>query len=778
MRRTLRLAALMLAMTGAAALALEPPVLLDFGDRNQAVEDGFIAAGSEGYDAARGFGWEGRSGYHFADRHSPEVPTYHRAGEVALYDLVRDCLTIIGPNSFRIDVPDGAYDVTVWVGDLSMTETRPDLWVTVGADAVMAGETTFGGQVRELTFPTQVTGGALRIEFDGRGPQKYLPVVAIAVRALDAPREFAVAARTIPEEPGTPEDYLLNWRMYLDELQADWEQAQRDLQAAGRWSDDWAARLAELRAQPGYRPVYASGTSMLERMAMLAGAEPDATDLIAVLQEVGLDGLTSRDLLLTRAQVAAGMTPLAAAAGLEHLPADAEGISFIRILQADGTYRAIEGAYSPWDPAMTHVFARAWSPLANLAQYCDLAWIDEPRGAWGSGGIGDYSEPAQAAFRAWARVQGLDELAARGIPTPERSWDFYRFYRWRMSATAGMVARAWEPLGIDMRIVPGNGILGPETVNHNTMWPPSTVRAGMGVASWMYAGGRASAEVLRATERELGGFVLPFAALWQDPDQCVEQAALVASAGCREGLHLWQPGTIFNAIERPRWLAAASEITRMVQALSGLQHDAGLHLYCPDSLVYNDLVDFSRTEASRWTAVQDALQVANVDYRVTLTCDTPTPSVVLYAPVRAVLTDEEAAALIGHLDRGNTLIYACAGEPEYPDGSPLAALAQRLAAPEPGRVVRMANEFDPAMAADEAAALGLALNPRAANAGVLSFRFVTEGREVTLWLNTTGESVTEATPFAADDLLTGERIDARGQFTIPAHRYRLLEAAG
>jgi len=777
MRPTLRLAALMLALTGGGAFALQPPVLLDFGDRDQAVEDGFIAAGSEGYDAARGFGWEGRSGYLFADRHSPEVPTYHRAGEVALYHLVRDNLTIIGPNSFRIDLPDGACEVTVWIGDLSMTETRPDLWVIVGDDTVMAGETTFGGQVSELTFPTQVTGGALRIEFDGRGPQKYLPVVGIAVRALEAPRAFEVTARTIPEEPGTPEDYLLNWRMYLDELRADWERAKRDLQAAGRWSDDWPARLAELRAQPGYRAVWASGTSMLARMAMLAGTELDAADLIAVLQEIGFDGLTSRDLLLTRAQIEAGMTPLAAAPGLEHLPADAAGISFIRILQPDGAYRTIEGAYSPWDPAMTKVFARVWGPLAELAQYCELAWIDEPRGAWGSGGIGDYCAPAQAAFRAWARGQGLDELAARGIPPPERSWDFYRFYRWRLSATADMVERAWRPLGIDMRILPGNGVLGPETANHNTLWPPSTVREGMGVASWMYGGGRASAEVLRATERELGGFVLPFAALWQDPDRCVEQAALVASAGCEEGLHLWHPGTIFNAIDRPRWLVAAYEITRMVQALSGLQHDAGLHIYCPESLVYNDLVDFSRTEASRWAAVQDALQAANVDYRVTLTGDTPTPSVVLYAPARAVLTDEEAAVLVGHLDRGGTLIYACATEPEYPDGSPLETLAHRLAAPGPGRVVRMAGEFDPAAVAAQVTALGLALNPRAANAGVLSFRFVADGREVTLWLNLNDEPVTETTPFAAGDLYTGKRFDAGGQFAIPAHRYRLLAAA-
>jgi len=174
--------------------------------------------------------------------------------------------------------------------------------------------------------------------------------------------------------------------------------------------------------------------------------------------------------------------------------------------------------------------------------------------------------------------------------------------------------------------------------------------------------------------------------------------------------------------------------------------------------------------------VQDALQAANVDYRVTLTCDTPTPSVILYAPARAVLTDEEAAGLIGHLDRGGTLIYACAAEPEYPDGEPLGALAVRLLEDGPGRVVRMSGEFDPIAAATEVRALGLALNPPAASAGVLSFRFVTVGRETVLWVNTTGEAVTETSPFVANDLVTGERVG--GEFTIPAHRYRVLDAAG
>jgi len=494
------------------------------------------------------------------------------------------------------------------------------------------------------------------------------------------------------------------------------------------------------------------------------------------MREGGVDRLSGRDMALVRAQVAAGMTPLAGGPGLEHLPADAEGITYLRIIQPDGSFRTIEGAYSPWDPAMTEVFGRAYERYAEVAPYCKLLWIDEPRGAWGAGGVGDYSEPAQAAFGAWARENGYDALAKRGIPLPERSWDFYRFYRWRLSATADLVERFWEPLGIDIPVYPGNGSLGPETMNHNTMWPPSFAAAGMGVCSWMYDGGRASAELMRAVERELGGAVLPFSALWQDPDGCVVQSAIVAGAGGHEGLHLWQPGSTFSGTRRVEWLEAAAEIARMVQALSGLEHDADIYLYCPESIVYNDLADFTRTEAERWKAVQDALQAANVDYRVTLTCETPTPSVILYAPARAVLADEEAAGLIGHLDRGGTLIYACATEPEYPDGSPLQALADRLASPAPGRVVRMTEGFDAVRVADEAVALGLTLNPPALSAGVLSFRFTAEGRETVLWVNTTGEAVTETSPFVANDLVTGERIDA--QFTIPAYRYRVLDAAG
>jgi len=295
------LAAILLALSGAAALALEPPVLLDFGPADQAVAEGYRAFGRDGYTAERGCGWEGSSGYLAADRHSPEVPTYHRSGEVALYDLVRDNMTIVGPNVFRIDVPDGPYEVTVWVGDLSMTETRPDLWVTAGELPVIEGVTVHGGQAVELTFAVEVTGGALRIEFDGRGSQKYLPVVGIAVRALDIASPFEVRTRAIPEERGTQEDYVVNRRLYLEGMRADWEEAKGRMRAAGRWSDGWADRLATLRAQPGYRPVYASGTSMLERMAMLAGQELDASALMAVMREVGFDGLSGRDMALVRA---------------------------------------------------------------------------------------------------------------------------------------------------------------------------------------------------------------------------------------------------------------------------------------------------------------------------------------------------------------------------------------------------------------------------------------------------------------------------------------------
>jgi len=86
--------------------------------------------------------------------------------------------------------------------------------------------------------------------------------------------------------------------------------------------------------------------------------------------------------------------------------------------------------------------------------------------------------------------------------------------------------------------------------------------------------------------------------------------------------------------------------------------------------------------------------------------------------------------------------------------------------------VRAEGEFDAAAVAAEAAELGLPANPPAASAGVLSFRFIGIDREATLWVNLGDEPVTETTPFAAEDLVTGESVE--GRFAIPAHRYRLL----
>ncbi len=105
MRRTITFAAITLALTGTVSFALQPPMLPDFVERNQAVEDGFTAVGSEGYDAARGFGWEGHSGYLFAERDSPEVPTYHRSDEVTARTILEERGTL---SMARCEEPDTA----------------------------------------------------------------------------------------------------------------------------------------------------------------------------------------------------------------------------------------------------------------------------------------------------------------------------------------------------------------------------------------------------------------------------------------------------------------------------------------------------------------------------------------------------------------------------------------------------------------------------------------------------------------------------------------------
>ncbi len=142
-----------------------------------------------------------------ADRHSPEVPTYHRAAEVPLYDLLRDQMTLRGPNTLRIDVPDGPAEVLLYVGDLSISETRPGLWVSCGEREIVSDLATPGGQILELSFPVEVAGGALEITLDGRGHQGYFPLAGVIVRGLEQPREFEVTSRIAIGERGTPEDY-------------------------------------------------------------------------------------------------------------------------------------------------------------------------------------------------------------------------------------------------------------------------------------------------------------------------------------------------------------------------------------------------------------------------------------------------------------------------------------------------------------------------------------------------------------------------------------------
>jgi Beta-agarase/YXIM esterase-like, galactose-binding domain-like/Carbohydrate family 9 binding domain-like len=181
----------------------ETPLKFDFGPPDQAIAKGFKGVtGKDTYAPNRGHGWLKAWGI-----------SYERAEEKDL--LSRDGICArnsrkIAPKendvTFRVDVPNGLYSVTLWLGDASRTEGRKGMCAATNGRTVLPAPGVGGwGKVTKRTIPAVVKNGVLEIRLfvQGDSSSHRLSILALTVAQVTAPTKIEQLRRKW-EEQGTP----------------------------------------------------------------------------------------------------------------------------------------------------------------------------------------------------------------------------------------------------------------------------------------------------------------------------------------------------------------------------------------------------------------------------------------------------------------------------------------------------------------------------------------------------------------------------------------------
>jgi hypothetical protein len=667
------------------------------------------------------------------------------------------------------------YHATLYVGDFSPGETRPNLFATINGQSILNDETAPGGYVKAFTFPLEVRDGNITLVVDGRGNQKSFPLNGLVLEPAPA-ETVKVTSQQLPEKQPTAQNYAQGWARFMEAMREDWETAKNQLKREGSWSESWPQQRALLKKEKNHRTVFASGAMRFDAIADRAGGTLDLKEFAAIVREIGVDGLLGNSKQLQTQLPKHGLLPALGGPGFETLPAGAlSSDDYNRIFdRKTGEITTLDKAYTPNSPAALAFIRQQYQQLfVPVPPHAHHLAIDELRGLFSAGTVlGDYSDHGKRAFLEWARAQNI-KLAAQELPRPARTSDFYHFYRFRMGAVPRFGRQIVQSTPLEkLPVYLGNGYLGPETVNHNSLWGPDAARAGFGIASWDYDGNKGSAEFLAAVEREHNGHVQNWTAFYNSgPAQGLSEAAIIATAATRE-FSIWHQGSFLQSGDRVAWMKTAYLATRLAQAISNTTHDTNVYLWAPDSLVFNDLVgDMAQSEAGNWKQMTVALGKANIDYKVTHTLNVPKNSLVIYAPVRSVLRADEAAALTKHINGGGGVLYASSSQPETPDAQPLNELRAAL---QKAGVTRV-SALEPATVRSLATARKAAINPAVDAPNVRTFSFTRGGQKQVLYVNTDSKNPSriQIKNEGLTDVFSNQKI-ARGVLEIAPGHYRFL----
>ncbi|MDX9867493.1 MAG: sugar-binding protein [Kiritimatiellia bacterium] len=209
--------AVLLACVGRGAEAVPLPLRLDCGPREQRPVAGFrTLSGGDLYAAERGYGWLKAWGLDHGGNQDKNGVLGSSTGARAHADARP------GENdvTFRADLPDGVYEVTVWVGVEAPREGRLGICVAANGRTVLGPPGGGGwGVVTRRTLPAVVEEGVLLLNFyvTGKGGAARLSILGFAIEPVaDEARREAVrtAWLTSPAREERPREEVIGGRTY------------------------------------------------------------------------------------------------------------------------------------------------------------------------------------------------------------------------------------------------------------------------------------------------------------------------------------------------------------------------------------------------------------------------------------------------------------------------------------------------------------------------------------------------------------------------------------
>lgn len=693
------------------------------------------------------------------------------------FSLYSDGVLSFEENTFEFKAEPGRYAVTAVIGDLMPNEGRPGNSIWANGAKVVENIST-DGNVKAITFPVQAGEGKISLRFRADSDQKYVTVMVVNAEPLAEGQECMLKEVTYPASVPTTDTYKQNWKRFESVYSAEWDKVKAELKAEGVDFEYWSKISAQLKKQKNYCeyfPVFRSGVTSWERISQYAEGISIA-QTSKVFSEMGIDGITGPDAVGMRELPINGIK-YAIYSGGQAFSYTMKHSDFTPDLlkMADGTTTTIDGVLSSSDPKLIAAFRKSMhDKFANVAEKASFMFIDEPVEPYcASGKYGDFSKPAEESFKRWASEHGWKELAQKGFPERGRTMDFYRFYQFRLELPAMFVRDFIKDTPVEkITIVPGNGNLGPEMMNHSGFWPPSFAKHGLAPTTWAYdstASCKMYSEVTRlAEEYGVRSCVTPPYGVYTHNTPL---SVVPLTTACISARH-WKVMP-FGPVELPglaAWMKPVYYGSRLAHATSDLTHTPPLYVWCPESIVFNDLVELKGDDANNWKRLWNTLFKANIDYAVTELLKIPKDAILLYTSVNPVLTDEEFTRLQKFVKGGGKVLVAMGKSPEYPDGKAIdgwkalpaeSIISTKLSAPE---------------LKEKLTALQKVRNWDTGVEAVKTYRYQRGGRTVHLLNNTNIRETAKVTmPSKMQDVMTGKVLEKDSTCEILPGLYALLE---
>ena len=716
------------------------------------------------YSPEKGFGWldKDKKLESFFERNDSLNPIFHLAETEPLYNLVVDGLGSrlgVGEKaSFRVDVPPGAYKITIYFGDLSLGEQRTDMGALVNDQPVFQGIHTSGGEVIAESRIVKSTTPYMTITFViGNGAQTAVCGLAV---------ESAVEGET------TSSSVKIPVKMPVGAMAKNLDhQMTRDTAKIN-------AVEAELAAQgvPSPAPYSASGTKVLATMygdpSRMLGVDMDlnVTPQAEVLKRIGVDMVAVDNVDVAKAYKKSDLESIGTVHA-EGFPHNAGAPVLQKLRDKTGNLSELKGFYSLFAPSNLAAMIASWkTKSAVYGNAFSEIFVDEPRGMTANAGrIGDYGPDALAAFKAWAAAKRSGSTPLTELPAPAMTQEFYDFFLFRLQAVPWFLSTVGQAAGFkNEMLLPGNGEIGPESVNHSTFFPPEVAKERMSVGTWNYLDPwqvKRSAEVVAAAGREFG---VPSAVYTScGEDDVVNRIQALAALSARPSIIGPREGMSFRLF---------LELSAMAHAVGTAEHVSGVYLYWPASLTYPDLIDFTNTEGKRWDDLARSLYDANLDFKVTFHGGVPQPSILVYAPNSAVLSDDEVLDLRAYLEKGGTLVIGSESPLFNPDGKPRGSLEKVFGEDNLKQIVQLKTAPTPAELRAIATERGVAINPQGSSEKLKTFVFSRDNGSLLMLLNADpNQATTINLPESGSDAFTRESIAAGSPVTIKPGFFRLIE---